>query len=85
MTEMSLEKYANRIRADVQRMGACYRACEAIPTEALVAGVVKELLEACKLAIRDEGRGGISPETYQALVDVIAKAKPEKKKEGERR
>ena len=60
------------------RMKAAWNACEGIPTEALEAGVVKELIEVCEESLEDykyqERETGIESNALKLLRAALAKA-----------
>ena len=66
--------------ANARRFVACWNACMGIPTEALEAGAVKELLEACEEALNimevDLQLEADDDPTVKILRAAIAKAKP---------
>jgi len=72
--------------ANARRLVACWNACLDIPTEALEAGVVKDLLEACKAVYDALDTGYIAQHSVRAdrrreklvkqLAAAIAKAEP---------
>lgn len=74
---------SNEEKSDKRRIQACLRACYSIPTEALEAGVVGEMVEALKqiLGWREIGHAVTLGERILAIEDiarpVIAKAKGE--------
>lgn len=69
--------------ANVERVVACVNACEGIPTEALDAGVVRELVEALEVLVGEieweigEEKWGRDPDALPMARAVLAKVRGE--------
>src|SRR5690606_23921954 len=68
--------------ANARRIAATWNACEGIPTEALEAGVVREMVEALETALwirskLEPGDFGFSLKEWDQIVAVLAKVRGE--------
>ena len=67
--------YSGNDQANARRLVACWNACQSIPTEALEAGVVGELVEACRTLVDSSLPAWPGRSAIEIAHKALAKAK----------